>query len=145
MVFLILHMDMWLSGKEFACQCLPIQEMCIWSLNWEDPLEKEMATTPLFLPGNLMDRGAWWAAVYGVAQSQTWLKRLSSSSSRVLFTQCVGTYFHVAIHTQSWKMCVNSLLGCDGNKLSSLPRFLGACSSLLSILWTSRWVRHLNS
>ena len=28
-----------------------------------------------------MDGGAWWAAVYGVAQSQTWLKWLSSSSS----------------------------------------------------------------
>ena len=27
------------------------------------------------------DRGAWWAAVYGVAQSQTRLKRLNSSSS----------------------------------------------------------------
>ena len=31
---------------------------------------------------NPRDRGAWWAAVYGVAQSQTWLKRLSSSSSQ---------------------------------------------------------------
>ena len=30
---------------------------------------------------NPRDRGAWWAAVYGVAQSQTWLKWLSSSSS----------------------------------------------------------------
>ena len=28
-----------------------------------------------------MDRGAWWAAVYGIAQSRTRLKRLSSSSS----------------------------------------------------------------
>ena len=28
-----------------------------------------------------MDGGAWWAAVYGVAQSRTRLKRLSSSSS----------------------------------------------------------------
>ena len=27
------------------------------------------------------DEGAWWAAVYGVAQSQTQLKQLSSSSS----------------------------------------------------------------
>ena len=26
-----------------------------------------------------MDGGAWWAAIYGVAQSQTRLKRLSSS------------------------------------------------------------------
>ena len=32
---------------------------------------------------NLRDRGAWWAAIYGVAQSRTQLKRLSSSSSRV--------------------------------------------------------------
>ena len=30
---------------------------------------------------NPRDRGAWWAAVYGVAQSRTQLKRLSSSSS----------------------------------------------------------------
>ena len=29
-----------------------------------------------------MDGGAWWAAVYGIAQSRTRLTRLSSSSSR---------------------------------------------------------------
>ena len=34
---------------------------------------------------NPMDGGAWWAAVYGVAQSRTWLKRLSSSSSMLSF------------------------------------------------------------
>ena len=30
---------------------------------------------------NPRDGGAWWAAVYGVSQSRTWLKQLSSSSS----------------------------------------------------------------
>ena len=30
---------------------------------------------------NPRDGGAWWAAIYGVAQSRTWLKWLSSSSS----------------------------------------------------------------
>ena len=30
---------------------------------------------------NPRDGGAWWAAIYGVAQSQTRLKQLSSSSS----------------------------------------------------------------
>ena len=30
---------------------------------------------------NPRDKGAWWAAVYGVTQSRTWLKWLSSSSS----------------------------------------------------------------
>ena len=30
---------------------------------------------------NPRDRGAWWAAVYGIAQCRTWLTWLSSSSS----------------------------------------------------------------
>ena len=34
---------------------------------------------------NPREGGAWWAAVYGVAQSRTWLKRLSSSSSSGLW------------------------------------------------------------
>ena len=34
---------------------------------------------------NPRDRGAWWAAVYGVSQSRTWLKWLSSSSSSFLY------------------------------------------------------------
>ena len=35
---------------------------------------------------NLRDGEAWWAAVYGVAQSRTRLKRLSSSSSMHIYT-----------------------------------------------------------
>ena len=35
---------------------------------------------------NPRDGGAWWAAVYGFAQSQTRLKRLSRSSSRLVIT-----------------------------------------------------------
>ena len=37
---------------------------------------------------NPRDRGAWWAAVYGVAQSRTRLKQLSSSSSSL----CISLY-----------------------------------------------------
>ena len=33
---------------------------------------------------NPKDRGAWWAAIYGVAQGRTRLKRLSSSSSSLV-------------------------------------------------------------
>ena len=43
---------------------------------------------------NPRDGGAWWVAVYGVAQSQTRLKRLSSSSSKlyiVYFGLCFET------------------------------------------------------
>ena len=41
---------------------------------------REWQPTPVFLPGESQGWGAWWAAVYGVAQSRTRLKRLSSSS-----------------------------------------------------------------
>ena len=43
-----------------------------WRRKWQP--------TPVFLPGESQGRGAWWAAVYGVAQSWTRLKRLSSST-----------------------------------------------------------------
>ena len=36
---------------------------------------------------NPRDGGAWWAVIYGVAESRTRLKRLSSSSSRTLAYQ----------------------------------------------------------
>ena len=40
---------------------------------------------------NPRDGGAWWAAVYGVVQSRTRLKRLSSSSSsKAVFTSAEG-------------------------------------------------------
>ena len=44
------------------------QETWVWSLGQEDPLEEEMATHSSL--ANPIDRGAWWAAVRGVAKSQ---------------------------------------------------------------------------
>ena len=44
-----------------------IQETWVLFLNWEDPLEKEMATHSSYsCLENPMDRGAWQAAVHGV-------------------------------------------------------------------------------
>ena len=45
---------------------------------------------------NPRDGGAWWAAVYGVAQSWTQLKWLSSSSSTLI------TYFKCVTYQQDW-------------------------------------------
>ena len=42
---------------------------------------------------NPRDGGAWWASVYGVAQSRTRLKRLSSSNSKLLGKKA-NTYWH---------------------------------------------------
>ena len=67
-------------------------------------LEKEMATLQRSCLENPRDGGAWWAAVYGVAQSRTRLKWLSSSSSsrkaRILCEISEITIFH---SVDKWK------------------------------------------
>ena len=61
---------------------LAMQETWGECLGGEDSLEKGMAThSSVLAMENPRDGGAWWAAVSGVTQSQTRLKRLSSSSS----------------------------------------------------------------
>ena len=45
--------------------CLSMQEMWVWSLGQEDPLEKEMATHSIKYVWDPMDRGAWQATVHG--------------------------------------------------------------------------------
>ena len=57
---------------------------------------------------NPRDGGAWWAAVYGVTQSRTRLKRLSSSSS---------SYY--AMGLPWWLRCKES--ACNTGDLGSIP------------------------
>ena len=55
-----------------------MQEMWVWSLGREGPLEYKMATPPQYsCLENSMDRGAWWAIVHGVVKSWTWLSTLA--------------------------------------------------------------------
>ena len=45
-------------------------EIQVLSLGWEDPLVKGIAThSSIFAWKNPMDRGAWWATVHGVVES----------------------------------------------------------------------------
>ena len=48
-----------------------VRETWVRSLGREDPLEKAMGNPLLYsCLENPMDRGAWWAAVHGIAKSQ---------------------------------------------------------------------------
>ena len=54
-------------------------ETWVWSLGWEDPPEEGMAIRSSILAWRIpTDRGAWWAAVHGVAESRPW-QRLSTA------------------------------------------------------------------
>ena len=73
---------MWYLGASLIAQLVKNppakQEIQVWFLGQEDPLEKGKTTHSSIL--------AWrspWPVFYGVAQSQTRLKRLSSSSSKL--------------------------------------------------------------
>ena len=54
---------------------------CIGEGN-SNPLQRSCLENP-------RDGGAWWASIYGAAQSRTRLKRLSSSSSSIQFADAV--------------------------------------------------------
>ena len=64
-----------------------------WRRKWQP--------TPVFIPGESQGWGSlvgWWAAVYGVAQSRTQLKWLSSSSIMSYMCVCVYTYIYIYIN-----------------------------------------------
>ena len=57
-----------------------MQEAQVQSLGWEDSLEGAWQPSPVFLPKNPIDRGAWWPTVHGVKKSQTQLKQLNTNT-----------------------------------------------------------------
>ena len=79
---------------------------------------------------NPRDGGAWWAAVCGVAQSRTWLKRLSSSSSIGCILLSVWRWtksilklaLNVLASLHGWEMPIYSLNHVQNNMPESKQR-----------------------
>ena len=69
---------------------------------------------------NPRDGGAWWAAVYGVAQSQTQLKRLSSSSSSSI-SRASTTMFQILCLGLIFTCHVNLLLPTIFQRIEKIP------------------------
>ena len=73
-------------GKESTC----MWETWVLSLGWEDPLEEDMAPTPVFLPGKSpCTEEPLWAKVHGVTksrprlsdQAQVWIQLASKKKN----------------------------------------------------------------
>ena len=81
-----------------------MQETWVWSLGWEDPLEEGMATHSSILAWRIpMDRGAWWAAVHGVAKSRTWLSDWAQHSTDVFELISKVCVFHTLLKVKKRK------------------------------------------
>ena len=76
---------------------------------------------------NPRDSGAWWAAVYGVAQSRTRLKWLSSSSRGIKEIREFASKCHLqAGQAVSVVTCFCLNLGCLLARLTLKPSFISA-------------------
>ena len=67
----------WARAKEPVCQGGSCGRHGFNSWVGETPWRRAGQPTPVFLPGESMDRGSWCATVHTVAKSRTGLKRLS--------------------------------------------------------------------
>ena len=89
--------------------CLRISDYQDLKFSMQFRRRRQWHPTPVLLPGNLMDGGAWWATVHGVAKSQTGL-------SNFIF---IFTFMHRRRKCQPTPLCLpgesqgqGSLVGC---------------------------------
>ena len=88
--------------------------------------------------------GAWWAAIYGVTQSRTRLKRLSSSSSSRQHIKKKRYYFADKVHLVKDVFFPVLMYGCESwtvkkAKCQRIDTFeLWCWRRLLRVPWTAR-------
>ena len=84
---------------------------------------------------NPRDGGAWWAAVYGVAQSRTRLKQLSSSSSCLSLSTLDAKFSSKFIYSNpaSWGRITRGLLITKSNNPHSLYTELTLATTNLQV------------
>ena len=100
---------MWRDWSSDVCS----SDLCIGEGNG-NPLQCSFLENP-------RDRGAWWAAVYGVAQSRTQLKRLSSSSSRPFQGKGPIRTLFPALHNDPEALASCSLLSKCKESVTPVP------------------------
>ena len=103
-------------------KCLPaIQETRVWSLGWEDPLEKEMATHSSTLAWKI----PWMEETDRLqstgSQSQTWLRDFTFSFTyRCEYQEVRLTGGHLRVCLAQWHYTISDLRLTNKNLKSSL-------------------------
>ena len=158
----------WLKSRSLFQDCLLGRWIKLWISTVPVELAGEGNGTPLQYSclENPMDRGAWWAAVHGVAKSRTWLRdftftfhlhaleREMATHSSVLAWRIPGIGEPVGLpsmgshrvgHDWSDLVVVVELVFWASSGLFSLEyaEYLGESSFILSTLNRHRWTRQM--
>ena len=81
-MYIYIHMYINASLVAQMVKNLPVmQESLVQFLDWEDPLEKEIATYSSTGLVNPMDRGVWQVTVYGFEKSQIPLQQIPTTTT----------------------------------------------------------------
>ena len=126
----------WLCGKESACQ----RRRCEFD-PWvgKIPWRRKWQHSPVFLPGNSLVRGAWWARVHGVTKSQT-------TTEHARMHILIDTLRHLQAWTSQgcaccrhWKWPGGLTRNC---RLTAAWRLFWSGSSVVNILHPHRRICH---
>ena len=143
----------WLTGKESSCQCRRYKR---WGFDpWVGKIPTRVGNgNPLqdSCLENSIDRGAWWATVYGVAKSQTWLSRvhtrpwlqclsLSHAHTHTPLTPGSLSLSHTHTHPPPWLQCPKPYSALLNLSISSIGQ--AACFLQLPA-WFSALVHGMN-
>ena len=111
--------ELWASLVAQRVKCLPaMRETLVPSLGWEDPLEKEMETTPVLLPGKIHGWRSLQATVHGVVKSWTWLNNFT-------FTFFLSWYVSVVFsHYIFIEQCCSRHWDSAVSKIYNIPRHM---------------------
>ena len=80
--FLILHTKIYPGGSEVKSVFLQCGRPGFDPWVGKIPWRRKWQPIPVFLPGEPMDGGAWWATIHGVAKSQTQLSNQNIHTPR---------------------------------------------------------------
>ena len=98
-----------------------MQDSSVWSLGWEDSLEKEMATHSSILAWRIPR--TWRATVLGVKKSWTWLSDFHSLFGEICILVFCPFFSCLFFSWAVWAVCIFcKLIPCQSNYLQIFPQ-----------------------
>ena len=94
-----------------------------------------MAPTPVLLPGNPMDGGAWWAAVLGVARSRTRLSDFTLTFHFHALKEEMATHSSVLAWRIPWTEEPGGLLSMGSHRVGHDWSDLAAAAATLFLIY----------